>query len=230
MSQEDRSEALIGVLEEMEDSGIESVLVGGYAVSQFDTRFSTDLDLVVAFDDRDGVVSFLNERGFERTDELAVPPEKTDLDRQVEQYELSEGLPHPIGVDILVNGLGSRQTGAEWSFEYLREHSTTTTISGGTRATRARAAVGEVLVATKLHSGRKTDLADVLAMLPSVDLDAVESHLHRGDPDALRAQLANAQAYIEGGGLDHRFKSMFGRSATSEEHIQALIEFLAQQQ
>lgn len=203
MSQEDRSEALIEVFEEMETSGIEFVLVGGYAVSQFDTRFFTDLDLVVAADEREAVVSYLEERGFERTDELTVPSENTELDRQVEQYERSEGLPHPVGVGILVNGLGCRQNGAEWSFGYLREHSTTTTISGGTRVTTARAAAGEVLVATKLRSGRKTDLGDVLAMLPSVDFDAVEPHLHRGDPDALRRQLADAQAYIEDGGLDH---------------------------
>ena len=48
MSQEERSEALIGVLEDLQESDIGFVLVGGYAVSQFETRFSTDLDLVIA--------------------------------------------------------------------------------------------------------------------------------------------------------------------------------------
>jgi len=59
MSQEDRSEALIEVLEELEQSDIGFVLVGGYAISQFETRFSTDLDLVIAPDDYDEVVAFL---------------------------------------------------------------------------------------------------------------------------------------------------------------------------
>ena len=62
MSQEDRSEALIEVLEQIEQSNIEFVLVGGYAISQFETRFSTDLDLVIAPNDRDEVVAFLEAR------------------------------------------------------------------------------------------------------------------------------------------------------------------------
>jgi hypothetical protein len=77
MSQEDRSEALIEVLEELEQSDIGFVLVGGYAISQFETRFSTDLDLVIAPDDYDEVVAFLEARGFERQAGLEVPPEET---------------------------------------------------------------------------------------------------------------------------------------------------------
>jgi hypothetical protein len=87
-----------------------------------------------------------------------------------------------------------------------------------------------VLVAAKLHSGRKTDLADVLAAIPSIDLDTVETHLHRGDADSLREQLGDAQAFIEEGGLDHRFKSMFGQSSASAEDIEMLLEFLKRQQ
>lgn len=79
MSQEDRSEALIQVLEELERSDIGFVLVGGYAISQFEPRFSTDLDLVIAPDDYDDVVAFLEARGFERTAELEVPPEETSI-------------------------------------------------------------------------------------------------------------------------------------------------------
>lgn len=230
MSQEDRSEALIDVLEDLEQSDIGFVLVGGYAISQFETRFSTDLDLVIAPDDYDEVVAFLEARDFERQADLEVPPEETIYNREIELFERTEGLPHPVGVDILVNGLGCRQTEAEWSFDYLRRHSSPTTISGGTRSTTARAADGEVLVAAKLHSGRKTDLADVLAAIPSIDLEQVETHLHRGDADALRAQLSDAYTFIEEGGLDHRFKSMFGQSSASAEDIERLLEFLKRQQ
>ncbi|OVE82946.1 nucleotidyltransferase family protein [Natronolimnobius baerhuensis] len=230
MSQEDRSEALIEVLEELEQSDIGFVLVGGYAISRFETRFSTDLDLVIAPDDYDEVVAFLEARSFERQADLEVPPEETIYNREIELFERTEGLPHPVGVDILVNGLGCRQTEAEWLFDYLRKHSSPTTISGGTQSTTARAADGEVLVAAKLHSGRKTDLADVLSAIPSIDLDLVETHLYRGDVDALRDQLSNAQTFIEDGGLDHRFKSMFGQSSANAEDIETLLEFLSQQQ
>jgi len=112
-----------------------------------------------------------------------------------------------------VNGLGCRQTEAEWSFDYLRKHSSPTTISGGTRSTTARAADGEVLVAAKLHSGRKRISLTSSLRFPSIDLGMVETHLHRGDTEALRQQLSEAQAFIEEGGLDHRFK----------EHVRSII-------
>ena len=226
MSQEERSEALIGVLEDLQESDIGFVLVGGYAVSQFETRFSTDLDLVIAPDDYDEVVTFLEEHDFERDEELEVPPDETVYNREIELFERSEGLVHPVGVDVLVNGLGCRQTKAEWSFEYLREHSTEQTISGGSRLTTARTADGEVLVAAKLHSGRPTDLADVLAAVPEIDFETVAKHLHRGDEEALRSQLDEARKFIENEGLDHRFKSLFGRSTASQGDIKELPSFL----
>jgi hypothetical protein len=229
MSHEGRSEALIEVLNHLEQSEIPFVLVGGYAISQFETRFSTDLDLVIAPEDYDKLVSFLEEHEFERTDELEVPSEETLYNREIELFERTKGLSHPVGVDVLVNGLGCRQTKAEWSFDYLREHSTETTISGGSKSTRARAAEGEILVAAKLHSARETDLADVLAMVPAIDFQKVESHLHRGEAEALQSQLSAAKDFIENGGLDHRFKSMFGKSAASSEDIETLVSFLKQQ-
>jgi len=229
MSHEERSEALIDVLDALEQSEIPFVLVGGYAISQFETRFSTDLDLVIAPDDYNELVEFLEDHSFERTDELDVPSEETIYNRQIELFKRTEGLVHPVGVDVLVNGLGCRQTEAEWSFEYLREHSTETTISGGSKSTTARAAEGEILVAAKLHSARETDLADVLAMIPEIDFQKVESHLHRGDKEALRSQLSEAKEFVEEGGLDHRFKSLFGKSAASPEDINSLTSFLERQ-
>ena len=226
MSQEERSEALIGVLEDLQESDIGFVLVGGYAVSQFETRFSTDLDLVIAPDDYDEIVAFLEEHDFERDEELEVPPDETIYNREIELFERSEGLVHPVGVDVFVNGLGCRQTKAEWSFEYLREHSTEQTISGGSRLTTARTADGEVLVAAKLHSGRPTDLADVLAAVPEIDFETVAKHLHRGDEEALRSQLDEARKFIENEGLDHRFKSLFGRSTASQDDVKELLSFL----
>lgn len=230
MSQEERSDALIAVLQELEESEIGFVLVGGYAISQFETRFSTDLDLVIAPNDYEKVVTFLEDRSFEQKTKLEVPPEETIYHREIELFERTEGLPHSVGVDILVNGLGCRQTEAEWSFEYLHKHSTQTAVSGSTQSTTAQTADGEVLVAAKLHSARKTDLADVLAAVPEIDFTAVASHLHRGDEETLESQLAEAQEFIEEGGLDHRFKSMFGQSAASADDIDSLLEFLREQQ
>lgn len=230
MSHEARSEALIQLLRELVASNIDFVLVGGYAISQFQTRFSTDLDLVIAPEDHEAAVAFLEGREFDRTAEFEVPRTETSYHREIELFERSAGVPHPIGVDLLVNGLGCRQTEAEWSFDYLLDHSSERPISGATTSTTAPTVDGEVLVAAKLHSARKTDLVDVLAAVPEIDFDEVAVHLDRGNLEALQSQLAAAQTFIEEGGLDHRYKSLFGKSKASAEDIDRLLEFLRAQQ
>jgi hypothetical protein len=68
VSFEDRSAALVELLAELEERDLQYVLVGGYAVSAFNARFSTDLDVVVLPDEKDAFVEFLEERGFEKMD------------------------------------------------------------------------------------------------------------------------------------------------------------------
>jgi len=53
MSFNNRSNALIELFDELNENDLQYVLVGGYAVSAFNTRFSTDLDIVVAPDNKD---------------------------------------------------------------------------------------------------------------------------------------------------------------------------------
>jgi hypothetical protein len=71
MSFNNRSDALIELLEELTQESHEYVLVGGYAVSAFNARFSTDLDIVVAPDSKADFFEFLEQRGFEKTDSHA---------------------------------------------------------------------------------------------------------------------------------------------------------------
>ncbi|RLM83824.1 hypothetical protein D3D02_16565 [Halobellus sp. Atlit-38R] len=62
MSFNNRSDALIELLEELTQQGHEYVLVGGYAVSAFNARFSTDLDIVVALDSKAKFQNFSKNR------------------------------------------------------------------------------------------------------------------------------------------------------------------------
>ena len=128
-----------------------------------------------------------------------------------------------------MNGLGCRQTEAQWSFGYLHDHSSEQEVSGGTVATTARVVNGSVLVAAKLHSGRESDLRDVLAVAEEIDLDTVTPHLHRGDEQALRAQLEGGLNILESEDLKHGFRSDFGASAVSEETVESLREYLSSQ-
>ena len=141
---------------------------------------------MIAPDAKAELVMFLEGRGFEETDSHT---KQWFYDAEVIEYEKRLAPQQPIGFDLLVNGLGCRQTEAQWSFDYLHDHSREEEVVGGTVATTARVIDGAVLVAAKLHSGRETDLRDVLAIAEEIDLDTVASHLHRGDEDSLRAQL-----------------------------------------
>jgi hypothetical protein len=226
MSFHNRSDALIELLEELTQASHKYVLVGGYAVSAFNARFSTDLDIVVAPDSKAAFAEFLEQRGFEETDSHA---KEWFYDTEVIEYEKRLTPQQPIGFDLLVNGLGCRQTEAQWSFDYLYDHSEQQEVSGGTVATTARVVDGAVLVAAKLHSGRETDLRDVLAVAEEIDLDAVTPHLRRGDDDALREQLERGLKILETDELKHGYRSDFGASTVSEETVTALRKYLSAQ-
>ncbi|MFQ3476568.1 hypothetical protein HKK80_09965 [Halonotius sp. F2-221B] len=226
MSFHNRSDALIELLEEITQAGHEYVLVGGYAVSAFNARFSTDLDIVVAPDSKAECAEFLERQDFEETDSHA---KEWLYDTEVIEYEKRLTPQQPIGFDLLVNGLGCRQTEAQWSFDYLYDHSHQQQVSGGTVTTTARVIDGAVLVAAKLHSGRETDIRDVLAVAEEIDLDTVTTHLLRGDDNALREQLAEGLEILESDELKHGYRSDFGASAVSEGTVSALQEFLNEQ-
>ena len=79
------------------------------------------------------------------------------------------------------------------------------------------------------HSGRETELRDVLAIAEEIDLDAVTPHLRRGDDDALWEQLERGLEILESDELKHGFRSDFGASAVSTETVTALQEYLSAQ-
>ncbi len=139
MSFNDRSDTLIELLEELTQEGHEYVLVGGYAVSAFNARFSTDLDIVVAPDSKADFVEFLEQRGFEETDSHA---KEWFYDTEVIEYEKRLTPQQPIGFDLLVNGLGCRQTETQWSFNYLYDHSHQQEVSGGTVRRQPESSMG----------------------------------------------------------------------------------------
>lgn len=128
-----------------------------------------------------------------------------------------------------MNGLGCRQTEAQWSFDYLYDHSRKQEVSGGTKTTTARVIDGAVLVAAKLHSGRETDLRDVLAIAEEIELATVTPHLHRGDDDALQAQLEHGVDILGSDELKHGYRSDFGSSTVSTETIAAVHQYLTEQ-
>ena len=162
MSFNNRSDTLIELLEELTHQGHEYVRVGGYAVSAFNARFSTDLDIVVAPDSKADFVEFLERRDFEETDSHA---KEWFYDTEVIEYEKRLTPQQPIGFDLLVNGLGCRQTEVQWSSDYLYDHSDQQEMSGSTSDDDGQSHRWGSPGGGQLHSGRKTDLRDVLVRI-----------------------------------------------------------------
>jgi len=102
-------------------------------------------------------------------------------------------------------------------------------VSGGTVTTTARVIDGAVLVAAKLHSGRETDLRDVLAVAEEIDLEDVTPHLWRGDEGALQEQLERGLEVLQCDDVKHGYRSDFGASAASAETVSILKTYLSSQ-
>ena len=114
----DRENQIFDTLHAFNDRGLDFIVVGGYAVSAFEHRFSVDADLVVRADEVAEFVSVLVEHGYE---EVADRELDADGGRYL-AYEKREEL--PVTIDLLVNALHCRQTDASWSYAYVERFST----------------------------------------------------------------------------------------------------------
>jgi len=178
------------------------VVVGGYAVSTYMRRFSVDLDIVISGAGLENIKSALLHMGFEKgySKEL-----ENVYDEKFERYSSKAGN-LPIGVDILVNGLVSRKTGASWGFEYVVKNSEPRLLEG----VEFLAPKKELLVAMKLHSGRISDMRDVAALSSGLDIKEVVKHSKRGSGEFLNV-LENGIKYLKSWKFKDGFKGVFGQ-------------------
>lgn len=218
-----RENRIFDVLQAFNDQGLEFVVVGGYAVSAYQHRFSVDADLVIRESDREKFTETLENQGFEEV-------EDKDLDvygGRYLAYEKDEEL--PVTIDLLVNALVCRQTDASWSYEYFRQHSTTAEIEGSERSVEVRVPGKELLVAVKLHSGRLTDARDAVALAGDLNVEELENHLGRGDLDRLREVLEGVAETITAEDFEDSFKGVFSTQTLPENDIETLHEFIQRQ-
>ena len=224
MSLSDREQELLTTLEAINDADLPYVLVGGWAVTAFNQRFSTDVDLVIPETAVDDYASFLLDRDYERTSE-----HDTSGIYEGRFIQYSKDVGNPVSIELMVNTLRCRQTNAEWSYRYLDQHAQPVTV-GRTLSVDTRIPERELLLAIKLHSGRFTDARDVIAAAADADFDRVETHLHRGESEALAEQLASISEQLADESFADSFKGEFQQQSVPEETIERVREFLAAQQ
>jgi hypothetical protein len=223
MSLPDREQELLTTLDAINDAGLPYVLVGGWAVTAFNQRFSTDVDLVVPEDAVEDYESFLREHDYDRTSE-----HDTSGIYEGRFIQYSKDIGNPVGIELMVNVLRCRQTNAEWSYRYLDQHIQPVRV-GRTMSVDTSIPERELFLAIKLHSGRFRDARDVVAAATDADFDHVETHLHRGDPDALSEQLASISEQLADESFVDAFKGEFQQQSVPEETIERVRDFLATQ-
>lgn len=219
----DRENQIFEVLQDFNERGLEFVVVGGYAVSAFQHRFSVDADLVIEEGELGRFTEILSADGFQKAEEK----ELDTYGGRFVAYEKEAEL--PVSIDLLINSLQSRQTGAAWSYDYFRQHSWTEIVEGSERSVEVRVPTKELLIAVKLHSGRLTDVRDVVALASDTDPAAVEEHLNRGDEEQLEQVLETVDETIDDDNFKDAFKGVFSQQQMPEDNIERIQELIRRQ-
>ena len=201
------------------------MLVGGWAVSAFQSRLTTDIDAVIPATSLDDYTAFLDTRGYEQEFEKDVSKR---YQGRIVQYTKPVG-EHEVKFEALVDAIRCRQTDAEWSYRYLHQHSTTESLAV------AEDLVGRIpepalLFAMKLHGGRKADTRDLVVISTHAAFDRVEQHLHRGESTKLDRQIEAVLERLQQDDFEDAFKGVFQQEELPTEAIADLVSFLSAQQ
>lgn len=202
-----RENEIIIILRKLVESKLDFIVVGGYAVSGLAKhRFSFDCDMVVSSEELKKVSKLLREEQFKKI------VEKKGFDEIYGGIFVSfakkvKGL--PVAVDLLVNSLVCRATNASWSFGYIKEYSLISNIAGIESSAECRVPEKELLMAFKIHSGRRTDLRDVIVLREGADLDRVSKHLDRGNIESLKNQVGRELEMLNDPNLVPSLKGVF---------------------
>ena len=224
MSLQERQSELIETHRTVHDADLPYVLVGGWAVSAFQTRFTTDIDTVIPATALADYESVLGDRGYTKTVEKDV---SNQYEGRMVQFTKPVG-DNAVTFEALVDAMGCRQTDAEWSYRYLHEHSAVKSITVG-EDLYGRIPEPALLFAMKLHSGRKADTRDLVVISSQTEFDRIERHVHRGDPEKLEEQLEMVLDRLQQDGFADSFKGVFQQEELPANAVEDLVSFLSDQ-
>jgi len=187
------------------------IVVGGYAISTYKKRFSVDLDVVIQENDLPKFEKFLLKEGYSICYEKEIAllyGEKFKRFRK-KMNDL------PVDVDLLINGLVSRTTDATWSFENIEKNSQRRRLDNLEFLTPIR----ELLISMKMHSGRLSDIRDIVALMPC-DKNKLREFLLRGNLSNLKDSVKKQLSFLEKPQFDDSFKGIFGIKVYNKKEIE----------
>ena len=218
MEIEERERACLEFLEGLPTD--KYLLIGGYAVSSFEfPRFSVDLDLIVREEDFELFLSFLKEQGYKQIGKGSVRGNIYKggfirFEKRINNFNAS--------IDLLVDGVHSRQTNTFYSFDYLFENSILREVRGSTIdfSVIARVADREMLIALKANSMRLPDQRDIIALCTKgVNVKKIARHLKRCPNDTIKENIQKLLETIKSPRHRDSIKGVFGLSDKVYEKI-----------
>ncbi|MGH9922652.1 MAG: nucleotidyl transferase AbiEii/AbiGii toxin family protein [Nitrososphaerales archaeon] len=193
------------------------VLIGGYAISALSAhRFSVDCDILVS---RKDLREFRNQLRRER---YSKKKSTTGFDKiyggSVEIYtkKIKSG---GVSVDLFVDSVTARKTGATWSYEYIKNNSNQTTISTIRGSASVLVPSKELLMAMKIHSGRDTDMRDIVMLSEDIDWKSAAKHTARGEKEIVLSILTDIISKM----ADQRFGSSLRAAFELRSRVEPLV-------
>ncbi len=213
-----RENEIIRLIRLLSESKLDFIVVGGYAVSVHKKRFSIDLDVVIKEANASAFGFLLEKEGFASgySKEVSVV-----YGEKFRRFEKKIGK-LAVSVDLLINGVVCRLTGASWSYELLLENSAKSILQGAEFLTPTK----ELLIAMKIHSGRFSDVRDAVALYENTDHEAILKHAKRGDIKKLKAALRKEIKFMESPNFKDSFRGVFGFHVYKEKDIENAVKGL----
>ena len=213
----EREKEIIRMLDIFLDKNLDFIVVGGYAVSTYKKRFSIDLDLVVKEEDLAEFEKVLEKEGYALNyskDVILLYGEK--FKRFAKRIKAL-----PVSIDLLINGLVSRTTDASWGFDYVKRHSIKRKLDSSEFILPEK----ELLIAMKFHSGRLSDIRDIIALMPC-NKEKLKIHIAKGNIKLLKENAGRQKKFLERPQFDDSFKGIFGIRSYNEKDVNEAKELI----
>lgn len=214
-----REKEILRMLRKLTEEKLDLIVVGGYAVSGLAKhRFSVDCDIVVPKRELAKLEEIMKKEGFKQH------VRKTGFDETYGgefisyKKDVSE---LPVTIDLLIGSLACGATGASWSFDYIKKHSTEATITGIETSASCRIPEKELLIAFKIHSARKTDIRDIIMLRENADCEKILKHIKKGKEEALREQIQKIIKALEDANLVDSLKGVFVLTTDVKKQIES---------
>lgn len=207
----EREKEVLRLIDLFKEDELRFIVVGGYAVSTYKKRFSIDLDMVILEEDFLKFEKLLSKEGYSVSygKDIAVLYGENFKRFMKKMNNL------PVDVDLLINGLVSRNTDSTWSFENINKNSIMRKLDNINFLTPIK----ELLISMKIHSGRLSDTRDIVALMPC-DKNKLKEFLLRGNLNNLKNSIKKQVSFLEKPQFDDSFKGIFGIQAYNQKDVE----------